>query len=308
MRMLVRAAAAAFVLAACASAALAQSFPVTVTDSLSRKVTVRSKPARIVSLTPANTEILFAVGAGDRVVGVTTYCSYPPEAAKREKVGQFGEDTMNVEKILELRPDLVVADGKIHKRLVSTLESVGLVVFAREPLSVEDTCTAIREIGALTGNAARAAAVVDGMKAKIAAVQAKIAGVPLSARPTVFWEVFDEPLMTAGRDTFITELLSLAGGKNIFADFPVAWPQISQEEVLRLNPAVIMGADDHGDKLTVDQVKKRPGWDKVEAVARGRIYLVSADIVSRPGPRLADGVEAVAKALYPNLFKGGTTP
>ncbi len=282
--------------------AKAQGFPVTVTDSLDRTVVMRAKPARIISLSPANTEILFAVGAGDRVVGVTTYCNYPPEAASREKVGGFSAETMSLEKILSLRPDLVVSDGAIHRRLVASLEALGLTVYAKEPVSFDDTCAAIKDIGVLTGNAADAAAVVGGMRAKLAAVQAKLSSVPQSGRPAVFWEVFDEPLMTAGKDTFVTELLTLAGGKNIFGSFPVAWPQVSEEEVIRLNPAVIMGADDHGDKLTVEQVKKRPGWAKIDAVAGGRIYLVNADIVSRAGPRLADGVEAIARALYPKLF------
>jgi iron complex transport system substrate-binding protein len=265
----------------------AQGFPVTVTDSLKRTVVMRARPARIISLSPANTEILFAVGAGDRVVGVTTYCNYPPEAASREKVGGFSAETMSLEKILSLKPDLVVSDGAIHRRLVASLEALGLTVYAKEPVSFD---------------AADAAAVVGGMKARLSAVQDRLASVPQSARPTVFWEVFDEPLMTAGKGTFVTELLTLAGGKNIFGSFPVAWPQVSEEEVIRLNPAVIMGADDHGDKLTVEQVKKRPGWAKIDAVTSGRIYLVNADIVSRAGPRLAEGVEAIARALYPKLF------
>jgi iron complex transport system substrate-binding protein len=280
----------------------AQSFPVTVTDSLSRTVVMKTRPARILSLSPANTEILFAVGAGDRVVGVTTYCNYPAEAADREKVGGFSAETMSVEKILSLRPDLIVSDGAIHRRLVATLESLGLTVYAKEPVSFADTCAAIEDIGALTGNSADAAKVAAGMKAKLAAIQARVAAVPQSDRVTVFWEVFDEPLMTAGRGTFVTELLSLAGGTNIFGTFPVAWPQISEEEVLKANPAVIMGGDDHGEKLTVDQVKRRPGWARIDAVVNGRVYLVNADIVSRAGPRLAEGVEAIARALYPKLF------
>jgi iron complex transport system substrate-binding protein len=280
----------------------AQHYPVAVTDSLSRTVVLRARPERIISLSPANTEILFAVGAGDRVIGVTSFCNYPPAAMGREKVGGFLAETISIEKIVALAPDLVVSDGAIHRELVAALEKIGLTVYAKEPVSFEDTCAAIMDIGRLTGNAANAADVALGMNMRLHAVQDRIKSVPEAGRPAVFWEVFDEPLMTAGKGAFVDELITLAGGKNVFGNLDTMWPQVSAEQVIRADPAVIMGADDHGDRLTVEQVRMRAGWGRIDAVASGRIYLVDADVVSRAGPRLAEGVEAIARALYPGLF------
>jgi iron complex transport system substrate-binding protein len=141
------------------------------------------------------------------------------------------------------------------------------------------------------------------MKTRIAAVVDKVAGILENERLTVFWETFDEPLMTAGPSTFTGQMIELAGGANAFADLTEDYPQISAEEVIARNPAVILGSDSHGDKLTPEQVAARPGWDQIDAVQNGRIHLIDGNIVSRAGPRLADAVEAIAQALYPELFQ-----
>jgi iron complex transport system substrate-binding protein len=157
--------------------------------------------------------------------------------------------------------------------------------------------------GRITGHEGMAAQVIDDIKARIAAVVDEVAAIPESERLTVFWETFDEPLMTAGPSTFTGQMIDLAGGVNVFADLTEDYPQISAEEVIARNPSVILGSDSHGDKLTPEQVAARPGWDQVDAVQNGRIHLIDGNIVSRAGPRLADAVEAIAQALYPELFQ-----
>ena len=278
-------------------------FPLTITDDLGRDVTVETKPQRIVSLAPSNTEILFAIGAGDQVVGVTTYCNYPPEAQDREQIGGFSGKTISVEKIVALEPDLVFSVGEIQRPAIEALEQVDITVVALDPNDFDDVYATIELMGRLTGHEKDAAQIVADMKARVAAVQERIATIPEGERLTVFWETYDEPLMTVGTASFTHQLIELAGGLNIFADLTETYPQVNAEEVIKRNPAVIMGADSMGDKLTTELVGQRPGWGQVQAVQDGRIYLFNGDMVSRTGPRLAQVLEEMARALYPDVFE-----
>jgi iron complex transport system substrate-binding protein len=256
-----------------------------------------------VSLAPSNTEILFAVGAGDQVVGVTQYCNYPPEAQDREQIGGFSAKTISVEKIIALEPDLVLAVGEIHQPVIEALEQLDVPVYSLDPKSLDDVYTRIELVGRMTGHEEEAAQVVEEMKSSVAAVTEQVATIPQEDRLTVYWEVFDEPRMTAGPSTFTGQLIELAGGVNIFADVTEEYPQISDEVVIGRNPEVIMGADTMGEKLTIDKVAQRPGWDQIDSVQNGRIYLFDGDMVSRSGPRLAQVLEVMAEALYPDLFE-----
>ena len=260
-----------------------------------------SKPAaRVVSLAPASTEVLFAIGAN--VVGDTTYCVYPPEAERVAKVGGFSADSMSLEKILSLKPDLVVSNGKIHKPITDELARYGVPTFAYDPGSFDAIASAMTELGKLTGRQDAAKLVAKAMLDKIAAVRKTVAAIPAAERLSVFWEVYDEPLMTCGAATFQHAIVEAAGGIDVFADLPGAWPMVSGEEVIRRAPRAIMAADDHGDKLTLAGLAARPGWGLVPAVRAGRLILLPTGLVSNPGPRVADGVLAAAKALYPRYF------
>jgi iron complex transport system substrate-binding protein len=278
-------------------------FPLTLTDDLEREVTLSALPQRVVSLAPSNTEILFAVGAGDQVVGVTQYCNYPLEAQDREQIGGFSAKTISVEKIVALEPDLVLAAGAIHQPVIEALEQLDVPVYALDPNTLDDVYTGIELVGRMTGHEEEAAQTVEEMKGSVAAVTEQVATIPQEDRLTVYWEVFDEPRMTAGPGTFTGQLIELAGGVNIFADVSEEYPQISDEVVIGRNPAVIMGPETMGDKLTIETVAQRPGWDQVDAVQNRRIYLFDGDMVSRSGPRLAQVLEVMAKALYPDLFE-----
>ncbi|MFQ5856518.1 MAG: ABC transporter substrate-binding protein [Anaerolineae bacterium] len=285
------------------STATLADFPVTLSDDLGREVTVAALPQRVISLAPSNTEILFALGAGDQVVGVTEFCNYPPEAQNREKIGGFSAKTISLEKIVSLEPDLVFSAGQPQQPVIEALEQAGIPVFALDPEGLEGVYENIETAGQLTGHEAEAAEVVAEMKDRVAAVTEKTQAIPEAERPTVFYEVWHEPLMTAGPTTFIGELIELAGGKNIFADVNEEYPQVSAETIIQRDPDVILGPDSHGEELTADKIEARPGWGDIHAVQEGRIYLVNGDIVSRPGPRLADTLEDIARALHPDLFR-----
>ena len=277
-------------------------FPLTLTDDLGREVTVATKPRRIVSLAPSNTEILFAIGAGEQVVGVTTYCNYPQEAQTREQIGGFSAETISVEKIIALEPDLVLSAGKIHDTVTEALEQVGGTVYAVDAETFDQVYASIEVVGQMTGHNEEATALVTQMKERVAAVESVVAEIPRGERPTVFWETWDDPLMTAGPTTFAGQMIEKGGGVNLFADVTKRYAEISIEEVIQRNPDVIMGPDTHGEALTADQIAARPGWDTVKAVQEGRIYVFNGDITSRAGPRIVDGLEMIARALHPDRF------
>ncbi len=276
-------------------------WPITVTDDLGRRVTIETGPQRIVSLLPSNTEILFAVGAGEQVVGVTSYCNYPPEATDRQQIGGITIQSISIEAVVALEPDLVLASGS-QRQLIPVLAAAGLTVVALEPATLEDIYANLQLVGQITGHPAQAEVIIADMRRRVEAVQANIAAVPASERPTIFYEVWDEPLMTAGPHTFIGQMIDLAGGQNIFADVEEDWPQVSPEIIVQANPAVILGPTSHAEALAAEQIKNRPGWADIAAVQNNRIYLLDQDMVSRPGPRLIIVLEEMARALYPDLF------
>ena len=272
-----------------------QGFPLTMRDRAGRAVTLSAPPRRIVSLSPAVTEILFAVGAGDQVVGVTEYCNYPPETSRIPKVGGFSGITVNLEQIAALRPDLVILSAFMHERLFPLLERLSILNFAVEPRTFEEVYRTIETLGLLTGRGEAARGVTAEMRAKIARAGERRGN---RERPGVFWELSDEPLMTAGGGTFISEAIRLGGGRNIFEDLTIEWPTVSIEQVLLRQPAWIITGDDHGTSIAPDQLARRPGWQGIPAVRNGRVATVSADALYRYGPRLADAVLAISAILH----------
>jgi iron complex transport system substrate-binding protein len=275
----------------------------TLTDGAGRQVTLDAPAKRIISLTPSNTEIVYAVGAGDLLVGDTEYCDFPEEAKNVAKIGGFSADTISIETILSLKPDVVLADGTGQESVITALEQANIKVIALNAASLEDVYANIDLVGKISGHDVEAAALVDGMKARVAAVEEKVTSIPEANRLTVFWEVWDEPLMTVGPKTFTGQLIQMAGGVNIFDDVTDDYPQVSSEEVVKRNPAVILGPDTHGDKLITEQLAARPGWDQIDAVKNKKIFLIDGNISSRSGPRIVDALEIIAQSLYPDLFK-----
>lgn len=272
-----------------------------VTDQMGREVTVEGNPERIISLSPSNTEVSFGLGLGDRIVGVTEYCNYPPEAQEKELIGGF--DSPSIEKIVELEPDLVLA-STIHEEEVTRLEDMDIPVLVVESSNLEELYDSISLVAGMTGVSAEGEELLASMQDRISAVEEKVAAVDPEDRVRVFYEVYSDPLMSAGVDAFINEIITIAGGENIFGDVAESYPQISAEEVAERQPAVILFPDYHGTAdFVLDEMADRPGWESVPAVENERIHAISDDTFSRPGPRVVEAVEEAAEIFYPEKFE-----
>jgi iron complex transport system substrate-binding protein len=263
--------------------------PVTVTDALGQRLVFPTPPRRIISIAPSVTEILYAIGAAPRVVGVSSADDYPPDVRRKPRVGGVHLD---YERIASLRPDLVVGVASLQRPALERLRALGHRVMAVDPRSLSDTYDAIETLGRVTGRAGTARAVVDGMRARASRVVRKVAGLP---KPRVFVEIWDQPFMTAGRDTFLDDLLRLAGGQNIFGDL-AGWPQVSEEQILARDPQVLLATSGGTDRIL-----RREWWQRVTAVRNRRVHALEAAWVSRPGPRLVLGLEQIARLLHPHL-------
>ncbi len=284
-------------------------WPVVVRDAFRRSVKIEAEPKRIVSLSPSNTEILFALGLGDRVVGVTTLCNFPAEAATRPQVGGFAGSTINLETLVALGPDLVLAGDEHHRMVVDALTKKSVPTVCIKATDLAGVYGSIRLIGQATGRQNEAEALVKAMQARVDAVAAKVARVRPVDRLRVYWEVFDAPLITSGRSSFIGQMIEIAGGLNVFADVAAEFPQVNTEAVIARDPQVILGPEIvEGGGITLEKLRGRKGWTEIEAVKTGRVYVVSGDLTSRPGPRLAEGLELVARTLYPQLFTATPSP
>jgi len=281
---------------------LSSQFPITIKDDLGRQVTLKAEPTRIVSVSPSHTEILFALGLGKRVVGVTTYCNYPEEARSKEKIGGFS--TPSLEKIVALQPDLVLISNDKQQTLIQGLENSNISVLAFSPQSIDETFTTIRLIGQATGANDAARVLNASLKKRTDAVIAKVRTIPKEQRLRVYYELWYEPLMSAGPATLISDLIEKAGGKSITVDAGENYPEISEEVILNRDPQVMLHTYGHGKKDMPDtlQIEQRPGWGGIAFVKTDRIYSLNADLVDRSGPRVADALELIAKLLYPDLF------
>lgn len=283
----------------------APAYPQTFTDALERTVTIHSRPQAIVPLSPSVTEILFAIGAGDQVVARTRHDNYPSQVESLPSVGGITAESVSIETLLALEPDLVIAGSRRQLEIVDLLAETGIPVYVFAPQSLDDVLATIRTLGEMTGNQSGAQAVIDDMQARIAAVQEKVERIPPDQRVTVFYEVWHDPLTTTSRATFIGELLELAGGTNIFADLEGAYPHISDEQVIIRDPQVIVGPSSHAEQLTPEQIAMRPGWGDLAAVQNKAVYIIDGDIISRPGPRVVEALETLAAHLYPDHFPDG---
>lgn len=273
-----------------------------VTDGLGREVMLNGIPQRIISLAPSNTEILYAIGAGDQVIGRDTLSDFPEEAQAATDIGSTF-DALNTELIVSLQPDLVLAAEINTPEQVKQLEDLGLTVYyLKNPTTLEEMYSNLELVAQLTGHREEAAALVESLKARVAAVDEKIA--PLSSRFSVFYELdATDPAKpyTAGKGTFITQLIDRAGGYNIASDLD-GYPQMSLEQVVAADPAfIILGDARYG--VTPESIAQRPGWENLSAVKNGNVLPFNDDLVSRPGPRLVDALEELAKLLRPELFQ-----
>jgi iron complex transport system substrate-binding protein len=281
---------AALLLAAAAAPALGEQ--IRVRDSRGKLFTLPAPPKRIVSVAPSNTEILFALGLGRQMVGATDYCSHPPQARSLQKVGGI---QLNYERILSLKPDMVLAVTNLQKTSIARMEALGLPVFTIDPHTVEETIAAIELVGRAAGSRAAAARVAGRMRTKLASVRKAVAG--RSERPGVLTIIQLQPLIVAGPNTFMDDCIRLAGGRNVASDARGPYPIFSVEQAVLRKPEVIFTSPRNRQALL-----NSPVWRAVPAVSQGRIYHPEQDLVELPGPRLADGVEALARFLHPDAF------
>lgn len=267
-------------------------FPLTVTDALGRTVTIRREPARIISLAPSITEILFALGLDARIVGVSSADDYPPEKVRaKPKVGGV---QLDLERIVVLHPDLILGIPSLQGGQLRLLIDMKLPVVAVDAASLEQVYAQIETIGTLTGHLETARHLVQGIRTRERTVAAAVRGLPLKR---VYVEVWGEPLIAAGGGTFVDDLISRAGGKNIFADLR-GWPQVSGESVIRRDPEVILLT--HPQR---DRVLTRRGWAQVTALRERKVAEVDGALVSRPGPRIVEGLAQIARIIHPEAFR-----
>lgn len=286
-----------------AEAATATPAALNLTDDLGRTVTLAQPAQKVVSLAPSNTEILFAIGAGPQMVGRDTFSDFPAAAKSLPDIGgSMGQ--FNLEQIVALKPDLVLAAELNTPEQVKALENLGLTVYyLKNPTTLEGLYTNLETVGKLTGHESDAAALNETLKVRVAAVDAKIATV--SEKPSVFYELDStDPSKpyTAGPGSFIDLLIARAGGANIGAVLDGQWAQISLEQLVVADPHFILLGDAMWG-VTPESLATRPGWEALSAVKEKRILPFDDNTVSRPGPRLVDGLEALAKILHPELFK-----
>jgi iron complex transport system substrate-binding protein len=259
-------------------------------------------PRRVVSLAPSLTEMVFALDAGDRLVGATAFCNHPAAAERVAKVGGIEDGNIDLERVLALEPDLVVAIGAGQNATVASLRRLGLRVEVVPSQTFDDVFAAIPRLGALLGRAAAAKRLSADLARRIDRVRRTVASLPAERRPRVFYEVWDRPLMTASRDTLIGRLIELGGGVNVFGDLPGRFVQVSPEAVVKRNPQVILAPDTFAGRVDAESLTALPGFSRLAAVQRGRIVVLDGDLVSRAGPRIADALERLAQALHPDLF------
>lgn len=259
------------------------------TDALRRQVSVPRPMKRIVSMAPNVTEMLFAIGLEDEIIGVTSFCNYPDEALKKTKIGGYYDPNMEV--ILSLAPDLIIAtpDGYSKER-VEKLDQSGIPVFIINPKNVDEILETILTLGKVTGKEGTAKEVVDKLHARVQAVREKVASIPMGKRSKIFYEIGRDPLITVGPGTFVDNLISTAGGINIAGDALTDWPRYSVEAVIAKEPDVIITTPNASSASEIDMSV----WHRyrtIPAVQNGRIYAIDPDILMRAGPRIADGLE-----------------
>ena len=254
------------------------------------EVTKTEYPQSIVTLSPAAAEILYAIGAGDQIAAVSEFTDYPPEAAEKPVVGGFDGKTLSIETIISFEPDLVYLSDGMHNFLIDQLDSYGINWYLSNPTSITAIEKEIMDLGELTGHQDEAAQVVAQMAEKLADTNTTD-----GEKVSVYYEVWNSPFMSAGASSFINDIISNAGGTNIFADVEDPYPMVSEEAIIARAPEVILLP--MGNGISVEDVKNRAGWDSIPAVKNERIYIIDDNLYSRPAPRVVDVVLDLSELL-----------
>ena len=280
-----------------------EGFPVTIIDDLGYTITLTEKPERIISLAPSNTEILFALGLEDNVIGVTEYCNYPPETEDKDKIGSY--TTPNIEKIVNLNPDLVLAAYGNPTGTVEALKRFNLTVVGLNARNLDEILYDLRLVGELTGTSANASVLVADMVQRIEVTDERMSNLKDEERPTVLHIIWHDPIWVAGKGTFEDELIKRSGGVNIA---PVeGYRALSLEKLIDLNPDVIITPSGSGMGCTLtnfcyEYMMSETRLRGIEAVKNDRVEVIDADVVCRAGPRIVEALEEMAKMIHPELY------
>jgi len=287
-----------------APAAAKAVYPLTIKDATGKEFTFEKAPERIVSVSPAETEALFALGLGDKIVGVSDYDDYPAEAVSKPKMGSITKPT--VEALLAAKADIVFTGVSMKAATVEELRKVGINIFKVEPKTFDDVVNNLKVYGQITGAAEQADKLVADMNAKRQKVADAVKGLKPEEKKKVYLEF--SPGWTVGKGEFMDELVAIAGGVNIASEANVTgWSEINEETIIKSNPNVVLFSKDIVDdksKKTLEQIiRERSGWSKIDAIANNQLFGLDTNLLSRPGPRMADGLLEMAKTIYPNLVK-----
>lgn len=272
-------------------------FPIEFQDDFGNKARIEKRPEKIISLIPSNTEILFALGLGDKIVGLTSNDDYPEQVSKKEIVGDYNGS--NLERIVEMEADLVLVYREGNEDDVKILKEAGITVLGFGAESIDGVMKDIEDIGMITGKNKEAKKLVDSMKAKKNEIVEKVKD---QDKVKVFYEIWHDPLQAAGKGSFMDEIMTLAGGENIASDAEGEYPKYDLEQLIERDPEVYLTSEDVADK-TVESMKARPGFSEIKAIKNNRVYILDPNITSRPGPRIVEALELVAKAIHPEVFK-----
>lgn len=270
--------------------------PRTFVDDLGRKLYLAKHPTRIVSLAPSITEMLFAIGLDQEIVGVTEFCDFPPAAREKPKVGY---SQPNLEAVVALRPDLVLAPKSVLRvDLLTKLEQVKIPTFVLEPATLEDILAHIQLLGRMVGRTSESVREADRIRKQVAELTARLSGVP---RPSILYVLNSEPLITAGPGSYIHHLIELAGGRNAAANADAPYPRLSMEEVLRQNPEILLFPVGRFEGIPQDQQDRWKQWTSLAAVQQNHLFQIDADLLNRPGPRIVQGLQQLVHVLHPDV-------
>jgi len=264
----------------------------TVTDEAGRTIVVPDHPHRLIALAPSITDTLYAMGCGDDIVGVTDYTKYPPEATKKHSVG--GVINPSLEEMVALKPDLILAIGELNNYdLIHSIERLGLTIFVVHPQGIAGIYRSIESLGVAIHREEQASALIARLRTREHAVRERVSG---KGTPSVFFLLWTDPLMTAGRGAFVTELIAAAGGKSITDDLPNDWPRVSFETILSRQPDYLLMM--RGPQITAASLQRQTTWQKLDAVRKGK-FLYEDDRLEYPSPAAFDALEDLAKQLHP---------
>jgi len=273
--------------------------PRTFVDDLGRKIYLAKAPSRIASLAPSVTEILFAIGVSDRIVGVTQFCDYPPEAQAKPKIGA---SQSNIESLLALNPDLVIApQAFIRPDVLDKLDHLKITVYILEAKTIEDILAHIQTLGRMLERSVAADELAASMRRRITDVKTRTRAL---TRPRLLYVLNSDPLVTVGPGSFIHQLIELAGGTNVGAATQTPYPHLSLEEAIRQDPEIIVFPVGTTEGIPETEQQRWQRWSTMSAVKQGRFYRISSVLLDRPGPRIVEGLEALARGIHPEAFEG----